>query len=174
MKTISTTLFAILAVSVNAIAQENSFAERFRAAFVQSISGLDAIKGVSNAGQWQSTIAFPEFAESKIVMDETLGVLALRLSFTVMDEEAGTESMPRMEALVAGALPMAEYTKKKTYGGENYVGYMKTVYEFNSEKMADKEKRPSVEIGIIKTGDKIEVVILLYEPFFKNQYQPKF
>ncbi len=103
-----------------------------------------------------------------------MGVLALRLSSEVMDEEAGKDLMPRMEAMVNGALPAGDYIKSQTYGGDNYVGYMKTVYEFNSSKMADKQKRPAVEIGIIKTGDKMEVVVLLIEPFFKNQYEPRF
>jgi hypothetical protein len=49
---------------------------------------------------------------------------------------------------------------------------MKTMLEFNSGKMADQQKRPTIELGVVEDGGKFVLTMILFEPYFKNQYKP--
>jgi hypothetical protein len=144
-------------------------------AFTQSIQGLASYKGTQvSAGKWNSTMSVPDCDRVFIVQDEASEVLVLRAEMNVANEGTATDMMSRLENQVALMLPAGEYVRSQTYGGQDHIGYMKTVFDFNSTKMADKQKRPTIEMAAIKTDAGCMVVITVFEPYFKNQYTPKF
>lgn len=168
----------VVAVSLFSFTTD-TFKQRFQQVFLQSIKGLEALKGSVSDGGNQSTILFPEFASATIGKDESLGVLGLVLmGEVVVDEAAAKKSLEDWEQQIAALLPAGDYVRSQTYD-PNVAGYMKTVYDFNSGKMADKQKRPTVEMGVYLNGTgflegtAFQVQIKLLEPYFKNQYTPK-
>jgi hypothetical protein len=56
----------------------------------------------------------------------------------------------------------------------DFLPSMKTLFEFNSLSMSDVQKRPNLEMGIIDDSGTIKVIMNLFEPYFKNQYNPGF
>ena len=152
--------------------QSDVFKTNFKQVFLQSIKGLESLKGAVVEGGNTSTVAFTDFDKAIVSKSESIGTLGVVMTKKVASEEKGAELLALYETQIAALLPAGDYVRTQTYQAE-YVGYMKTVYEFNSPKMADKQKRPSVEMGVTNKDGLIELVVAVYEPFFKNQYTPK-
>jgi hypothetical protein len=144
-------------------------------AFTRSIQGLSVLKGSQVApGKWTSTLSVPDCERTFIVQDEASEVLVLRAEMPLINEGTATDMLARLEDQMARMLPPGDYVRSQTYGGQDHVGNMKTVFDFNSTKMSDKQKHPTVEMAAVKTSAGAMVVISIYEPYFKNQYSPKF
>ncbi|MFN0030943.1 MAG: hypothetical protein ACKVOR_02145 [Flavobacteriales bacterium] len=173
MKSFKRFLFVcVLAVSLISFITE-TFKQNFQQVFLQSIKGLESLKGTATTSGHVCTVAFAEFNSVVIATDESLGVLALTLTANAgTDEAAAKKSLADWETQIAALLPAGDYVRSQTYDAD-VVGYMKTIYDFNSGKMADKQKRPSIEMGVYMSGTEHQVRIKLFEPFFKNQYTPK-
>lgn len=152
--------------------QSDAFKTNFKQVFLQSIKGLESLKGAAVEGGNTSTVAFSDFDKAIICKSESIGTLGLVLTKKVESEEKGKELLASYETQIAALLPAGDFVRSQSYQAE-YVGYMKTIYDFNSPKMADKQKRPTVEMGVTNKEGVIELVIAVYEPFFKNQYTPK-
>jgi hypothetical protein len=152
--------------------QSDAFKTNFKQVFLQSIKGLESLKGAVVEGGNTSTVTFTDFDKAIISTSESIGTLGLVLTKKVDSEEKGNELLASYETQIAALLPAGDFVRSQSYQAE-YVGYMKTIYDFNSPKMADKQKRPTVEMGVTNKDGVIELVIGVYEPFFKNQYTPK-
>ncbi len=162
----------VVAVSLFSFTTD-TFKQRFQQVFLQSIKGLEALKGTATDGGNQITVLFPEFVSATLGKDESLGVLVLELRESSTEgEELSKTVLAKWEAEIAALLPSGDYVRSQTYDAD-VVGYMKTIYDFNSGKMADKQKRPSIEMGVYMDGNAFQVRIRLLEPYFKNQYTPK-
>lgn len=165
-------LLFIVASSTFCFTQSEAFTTNFKQVFLQSIKGLESLKGAAVEGGHSSTVAFSDFDKAIISKSESIGTLGLVLTKKMESEEKGTELLAAYETQIAALLPTGDFVRSQSYQAE-YVGYMKTIYDFNSPKMADKQKRPTVEMGVTNKDGVIELVIAVYEPFFKNQYAPK-
>ncbi|MFM9984968.1 MAG: hypothetical protein ACKVOK_07010 [Flavobacteriales bacterium] len=161
-----------IAICSFAFVQSDAFKTNFKQVFLQSIKGLESLKGATVEGGNASTVAFSDFDKAIISKSESIGTLGVVMTKKVESEEKGGELLAAYESQIAALLPVGDYVRSQSYQAE-YVGYMKTIYDFNSPKMADKQKRPIVEMGVTNKDGIIELVIAVYEPFFKNQYTPK-
>jgi hypothetical protein len=162
----------IVAGSSLCFIQSDEFKANFKQVFVQSIKGLESLKGATVEGGNTCTIVFPEFDKALVSESESIGSLGVVMTKKLDTEEKGADLLASFETQIAVLLPAGDYVRTQTYKAD-YVGYMKTVYEFNSPKMADKQKRPTIEMGVTNKEGVIELVIAIYEPYFKNQYSPK-
>lgn len=170
MKSILSIMFCAL-INVSAISQD--FKTEFRKIFTSSIKGLESAKGVAVGGGWATAEKLTGYTNATIKKDDDLGVLYIQFSIVCSSEEEGKKLMATKEAEVMDALPAGQYNKTSTYDMD-FIPSMKTLFEFNSQKMADLQKRPSLEMGLIDDNGRVLLVLNLFEPYFKNQYTPQF
>jgi hypothetical protein len=155
-------LFALVCVFFTAsfgMAQEGLKTD-FQSAFTTSIKGLQ-----------NSKPAMKGFDRVNVIKDETLGVYGAKCEKTYPSADEAETALQKMTAEIAAWLPAGEYASRRTYNS-TYAGSMKTMFEFNSGKMADQQKRPTIELGVVEDGGKFVLTMILFEPYFKNQYKP--
>lgn len=155
-------LFACVCVILTAsfgIAQEGLKTD-FQSAFTTSVKGLQ-----------NTNPAMKGFDRVNVIKDETLGVYGAKCEKTYPSAEEAETALQKMTTEMATWLPSGEYASRRTYSAA-YSGSMKTIFEFNSGKMADQQKRPTIELGVVEAGGKFVLTMILFEPYFKNQYKP--
>ena len=149
-----------------------TFSENFKSVFLQSIKGLESQKGVKAGTVWTCKTAFTDFETADIINDEGKGVLALELTKYFKEPADAKDWLAKWEDEIEKLLPEGDYKKSKTYDAAVF-DYMKTIFEFNAPDLATVKKRPSITLGIYEYSGSYALKIYLYEPYFKNQYQPK-
>ncbi len=170
MKTIVSFLVCVIA-SQTSYAQD--FKTEFRKVFSASIKGFESNKGIAVGGGWSTEEKLAGYTDVMIKTDEDLGVLYVQFSIICANADDAKVLLASKELEVVDALPAGQYNQTKTYD-EDYLTSMKTIFEFNTPKMADLQKRPSIEMGAVDVYGTVMVVLNLYEPYFKNQYTPGF
>jgi hypothetical protein len=158
MKALFAFAFVILTSSF-CVAQEGLKTD-FQSAFTTSIKGLQNTKP-----------SLKGFERVNVVKDETLGVYGVKCEKTYPSAEEAETALQKMTTEMANWLPAGEYASRRTYSAA-YAGSMKTMFEFNSGKMADQQKRPTIELGVVESDGKFVLTMILFEPYFKNQYKP--
>jgi len=158
MKTLLSLTLALL-LSATTFAQ-GGLKYEFQSAFLNSIKGLE-----------NSAANLHGFDRSLIAKIESLGVFALTAEKEYPSLADAETALAKLTDEIATFLPVGEFNSRRTYSA-NYAGSMKTLFEFNSSKMADQQKRPTIEMGIVETGSNFTLTLTLFEPYFKNQYKP--
>ena len=161
--------FAFLGFCLLFIAQgyaqisEDAFKTEFRNWFNQSIKGLDT---------QNRNASFESAATCMIQEDKDKGIVSMVAIYKAADKDEATLLKQELGDLVEASLPAGDYARTKSYGAR-YFDYLKIAFEYNSDVFAEKKKRPSVEIGAIKRDSGYTIELILFEPYFKNQYSPK-
>ena len=158
-------------MSLSSFSQD--FKSEFRKIFSASIKGLEFAKGSAIGGGWATSEKLAGYTNAVVKKDEDLGVLYIQYSVICATEEEANTLLAAKEAEVAEALPAGQFKKSSTYDMD-FLPSMKTLFEFNSLSMSDVQKRPNLEMGIIDDNGTIKVIMNLFEPYFKNQYNPGF
>lgn len=131
----------------------------FREAFVASIRGLDKVYPLEG------------FTRTNLVKNETAGVNTIRAEKDFGSVQSADDALKALTADIETWLPAGDYTSRRSFSSA-YHDSMKTLFEFNSPKMADQQKRPVVELGVEESSSGARLVLILMEPYFKGQYKP--
>lgn len=160
-------LFAVCFLQVLAFAQDGSFEGNFKHIFSTSISGLDKLKSDARGDAWDAATSLPD-AVCAVGFDEEKGLHFFRASYPLADKEAAKALKKSLGDQVEALLPAGDFVRSETYSADCF-DYMKTVLDFNTPKFADKKKRPVIELKAID-NEGVRLDLLIYEPYFKNQY----
>jgi hypothetical protein len=163
----------LICASISPSFWSQDFKSEFRKIFTTSIKGLEPAKGIAVGGGWATSEKLAGYTNAVVKKDEDLGVLYIQYSTVCASEEEANTTLAAKEAQVADALPAGQFKKSSTYDMD-FLPSMKTLFEFNSLSMSDVQKRPNLEMGIIDDSGTIKVIMNLFEPYFKNQYNPGF
>lgn len=89
---------------------------------------------------------------------------------TGMDKEIAKQVMARVVGLVVANITGGFLKSDKM--DKNFVDYKVVRWEWDSDRFADVQKRPTVLIGVRKDiHNKYTVVLSIGEPYFKNQFK---
>jgi hypothetical protein len=142
---------------------EDTFKNELKEWFTKSISGLDPDNRTGSL----------EGATSCLILeDKDKGIISMMAIYKAETKDEATSLKIQLGDLVEGCLPVGDYSRTKSYSAK-YFDYLKIAFEFNSDVFAEKKKRPSIDIGAVKRDDGYSVELILFEPYFKNQYSPK-
>jgi hypothetical protein len=166
-------LSLIICTSISFSTFSQEFKTEFQRIFTASIKGLESTKGGAMGSSWTTSEKLPGYSSAFVKKDEDLGVLYIQYSVVCTSEAEAKTLLATKEKEVADALPVGQFKKSSTYDMD-FMGSMKTIFEFDSKSMSDVQKRPNLELGIIDDNGTIKVVMNLFEPYFKNQYKPVF
>ncbi len=156
------------------------FKEEFQNIFRQCVKGLDAIRvgdGVEREQHGKkmrilgTAQKLPGAKSTNIVYDSGIEVSMFNATyFCGSTKENAKRIWKQIGDVVSASIPDG-FLKQEKYAAD-FVDYKEIYFEWNSDKFADVQKRPTVEIGISKdsNGD-FTVVIKIAEPYFKNQYK---
>jgi hypothetical protein len=166
MRTLLVILIACVAVAKPSKAQD--FNTEFREVFGHSVKGFS---------DWLSngtlTRNFPSISGVQtVVKDDDLGVLVFQSNQSLTGAGEAETAKTSLEGNIEKALPAGQFSKRTTYSLS--AGCMKTIFEFKSDKMAEQQKRPSVEVYVTEQDGSSSVVFRIAEPYFKNQYTPSY
>jgi hypothetical protein len=145
------------------ILDKEAFAKEFETAFSESIQGLESFKDTEPV--------LLSCNRADFEYEEDNGIWSLKMVFNCYSKDEAIRTKDMLANEVEKGLPAADFSRTKGYGAE-YIDYLKWSFEFDSPKFAEKKKRPSVEIGVLKHGEDYRTVITLREPYFKKQYSP--
>ena len=155
------------------------FDETFDKIFRTSIAGLSSLKkgnpitkdvNGDKVTEWATHIELPSAAGNRLEYSKRHD-----LHSYVSWWRTGTNKSNAMRIMgqvgdLVDAFKPVDFNKRDKYSSE-YIDYKQLLFEFNSDKFADLQKRPTVIIGVIKEGDGYAVQLKLTEPYFKNQYK---
>lgn len=160
-------LFLALLVPM-ALLGQSTLKEGIKEIINESVSGLISIK-LDNGSPSGSKVCLPD-AECAVVMDADKGLLFFEAVYPFASKEEASSARKSLGDKIEQILPKGDFVRAETYSADCY-DYMKTVLDYNTDKFADKKKRPVIEIRAI-SKDNIRVEVRIYEPYFKNQYKP--
>lgn len=160
-------LFLALLLPI-AMLSQSTLKEGIQEIINESVSGLISIK-LDNGSPSGSKVCLPD-AQCAIVMDDEKGLLFFEAVYPFASKEEASNAKKSLGDRIEKVLPGGDFIRAETYSADCY-DYMKTVLDFNTDKFADKKKRPVIEIRAI-SKDNIRVEVRIYEPYFKNQYKP--
>lgn len=160
------------------IINEEEFNSVYNKIFKTSISGLDPFKVGSpskndingeEVTHWGTAVKLPAAQSAIIEYRKKYEVLNYTASWHAgTSKENAKKVLANIVKLVAAQMPDT-YSNTEKYSRE-FVDYKEFLFEYNSDKFAAVQKRPSIVLGIKKDGGKYSVVLRLSEPYFKNQY----
>ena len=155
------------------------FDEIFDKIFRTSIAGLSSLKKGNpitkdvdgdKVTEWATDIALPEATGNRMEYSKRHDLHSYITWWkTGANKDNAMRIMGQVGDLVDGVKP-DDFNKRDKYSKE-YIDYKQLLFEFNSDRFADVQKRPTVIIGVIRKGDGYAVQLKLTEPYFKNQYK---
>ncbi|MFT5182967.1 MAG: hypothetical protein ACI84C_000089 [Flavobacteriales bacterium] len=162
-------ILLILAVAVSSLLAQSQnievgeFQKAFKPIIEASTHGYDT----------QSTsFNLPAATSTEYIVDESVGKTSFRAVYACTGRDASKKLKAHLAMHVESTLPAGDFKKVQGYGAQ-YFDYLKYTFEYNTDVYAETKKRPTIEIGALKVGKEYVVEVLISEPYFRDQYTPK-
>ena len=155
------------------------FNEVFDQIFRTSIAGLTSLKKSNPINKdvngdkvsvWAAVIVLPEAKGNHIEYSKRHDLHSFIAWWETGEIKSNAMRIMSQVGDLVDAVKPVDFIKRDKYSKE-YIDYKQLLFEFNSDKFADLQKRPTVIIGVVKKGDGYAVQLKLTEPYFKNQYK---
>lgn len=162
-------ILLILAVAVSSLLAHSQnieigeFQSAFKPIIEASTHGFDTKAATFN---------LPGAASAEYIVDESVGKTSFRAVYACAGRDEAKKLKEHLALHVATTLPRGDFKKTQGYGAQ-YFDYLKYTFEYNTDVYAETKKRPTVEIGALKVGEDYAVEVLISEPYFRDQYTPK-